>query len=265
MKNIKFYQVDTFTNKLFKGNPAGVCPLDEWIDEEVMQSIAFENNLSETAFYVKSKEKFEIRWFTPITEVDLCGHATLASAFVEFNIKGNTADKIIFNSKSGDLPVSKDGDLLTLDFPTDKYSKINIDFKLIDLFSVKPLEAYKAGSDIMFLFENEEIIKKMKPSLEKMRQINARGITVTAKGNSSDFVSRFFGPQSGIDEDPVTGSTHTYLTPYWSKILNKKSLKALQLSKRGGVLYCKQNDERILISGNATLYLKGEITIDDII
>lgn len=261
MKKLEFYQIDTFTDELFKGNPAGVCPLTEWLDKDVMQAIAFENNLSETAFYVKTGNTFEIRWFTTTTEVDLCGHATLASAYVEFNIKKNTNKKIIFNSKSGELSVSKKNDLLSLDFPVDKYSEINLNSEFTEPFKIKPLKAYKAGSDIMLVFESETTIKNMNPSLEKIKQINSRGITVTSKGNSSDFVSRFFGPQSGIDEDPVTGSTHTYLTPYWSKILRKKSMKALQLSKRGGMLTCKLNEERVEISGNAILYLEGKITI----
>jgi len=261
MKKLEFYQVDTFTNELFKGNPAGVCPLDEWINEEIMQSIAFENNLSETAFYVKLANTFEIRWFTPTMEVDLCGHATLASAFVEFNIKKNINEKILFDSKSGALFVSKVNDVLSLDFPVEKYSKINLDLELTKLFEIKPLEAYKAGPDIMLVFENETIIKNITPSLEKIKRINARGVTITARGDSSDFVSRFFGPQSGVNEDPVTGSIHTYLTPYWSKQLKKDSMKAFQLSQRGGVLNCKKNDERVEISGNAVLYLEGKIII----
>ncbi len=263
MKTIEFYQINTFNNKLCKGNPAGVCPLDEWIDEKVMQSIAFENNLSETAFYVKYDDKFEIRWFTPTTEVDLCGHATLASAFVEFNIKGNLNDQITFNSKRGDLLVSIKNDLLTLDFPKDEYNKIDISHDLTAAFKTRPLEAYKGSSDIMLVFENETDIREMIPSLDKISQIKARGITVTAKGDSSDFVSRFFAPQSGINEDPVTGSAHTYLTPYWSKRLNKNTMIALQLSQRGGILKCKQNKKRVEISGNATLYLDGKITIDN--
>ena len=261
MKTIEFYQIDTFTSELFKGNPAGVCPLDEWIDEKIMQSIAFENNLSETAFYVKSNDKFEIRWFTPTTEVDLCGHATLASAFVEFSIKGNLNNRIIFNSKSGDLLVSIEDDLLTLDFPVVDYTRIDLNYDLIAPFKIKPLEAYKAGSHMMLVFENEIDIKEMTPSLNKISQIKARGITITAKGDSCDFVSRFFGPQSGINEDPVTGSTHTYLTPFWSKKLNKDSMVALQLSQRGGILNCKQNGKRVKISGNAVLYLDGKITV----
>ncbi len=265
MKAIKFYQIDTFTNELFKGNPAGVCPLDEWIDVKLMQSIAFENNLSETAFYVKSKDKFEIRWFTPTTEVDLCGHATLASAFVELSIKENPNDQITFVSKSGDLLVSTKDDLLTLDFPTEEYSKIDLNNDLTAPFQIKPLEAYKGGSDIMLVFENEKTIKEMIPSLNKISQIQARGVTVTAKGDSCDFVSRFFGPQSGINEDPVTGSTHTYLTPYWSKKLNKDSMVAIQLSERGGTLNCKQKGKRIKITGNAMLYLAGEITVGNTI
>lgn len=261
MNIIEFYQIDAFTNRVFKGNPAGVCPLKEWIDEKTMQAIAFENNLSETAFYVKTNDKFEIRWFTPTTEVDLCGHATLATAFVEFEIKKNRQPEITFYSHSGDLKVSKHNDLLTLDFPVVQFYKIDLSLDLIESCDIKPTEAYIASDDILLVFDNEESIEQMIPSLDKISQINARGVTVTAKGNSCDFVSRFFGPQSGIDEDPVTGSTHTYLTPFWSERLKKDNLQAKQLSKRGGVLHCELNGERVKISGNATLYLKGEIVL----
>lgn len=261
MNIIEFYQIDAFTNRVFKGNPAGVCPLKEWIDEKTMQAIAFENNLSETAFYVKTNDKFEIRWFTPTTEVDLCGHATLATAYVEFEIKKNKQPEITFHSRSGDLKVSKHNDLLTLDFPVVQFYKIDLSLDLIESCDIKPTEAYIASDDILLVFDNEESIEQMIPSLDKISQINARGVTVTAKGNSCDFVSRFFGPQSGIDEDPVTGSTHTYLTPFWSERLKKDNLQAKQLSKRGGVLHCELNGERVKISGNATLYLKGEIVL----
>lgn len=263
MSTYKYYQIDTFTNTLFTGNPAGVCPLNKWIDKEIMQSIAFENNLSETAFYVKSGDCFEIRWFTPTNEVNLCGHATLASAFAEFVMLKNTKDTLTFKSKSGDLVVTKNEDYFTLDFPVDKYVKIALSQNLLAPFKELPIEAYKAGADILLVFKDESVIKKMNPSLEKIRNIKARGVTVTAKGTTFDFVSRFFGPQSGIDEDPVTGSTHTYLTPYWSKILKKEVLQAAQLSKRGGVLNCKNNGERIEISGKAKLYLEGIIRIDN--
>lgn len=261
MTNLDFYQIDTFTDELFKGNPAGVCPLKEWIEKDIMQAIAFENNLSETAFYVKSGNTFEIRWFTPTTEVNLCGHATLASAYVEFNIKKNQNQKIIFNSKSGELSVTKENDLLSLDFPLDEYSKIDLSLELTEPFKIKPLEAYRAGADIMLVFENETIIEQMNPSLEKIKHIKTRGITVTSKGEFSDFVSRFFGPQSGINEDPVTGSTHTYLTPFWGKKLKKSSMKAIQLSNRGGLLNCKLKGKRVKISGKGVLYLDGKITI----
>jgi len=261
MKELAFYQVDTFTNELFKGNPAGVCPLNEWIDEVTMQSIAFENNLSETAFYVKKGNVFEIRWFTPTTEVDLCGHATLASAFVEFNMHQNKNTNIIFKSKSGDLLVSNSKGLLTLDFPKDDFLKITLTTVLENLFEEKPTGAYKAGADVMLVFEDEVIIKNMIPSLEKIKRIEARGVTVTAKGKEVDFVSRFFGPQSGIEEDPVTGSTHTYLTAYWSTILNKDIMTASQLSERGGKLNCRLKGQRVEISGEAKLYLEGTILL----
>jgi len=261
MKQIKLYQIDTFTKSPFKGNPAGVCPLDEWLSDEIMQCIAFENNLPETAFYVNKGSFFEIRWFSPTVEVDLCGHATLASAFVEFKRNKDKTGVVTFYSKSGKLSVSKKEDLLTLDFPIDEFSKINITKELTAPFNFNPIEAYRGSTDIMLVFSNEREIKNMKPILSEVAEIKGRGVIVTARGEEFDFVSRFFAPQSGINEDPVTGSAHTTLIPYWSNILEKKVMKARQLSKRGGELLCELDKGRVKISGNAILYMEGSIIL----
>lgn len=259
MKEIEFYHVDTFTEDTFSGNPAGVCPLKEWLDEKTMQNIAFENNLPETAFYVKTKDSYEIRWFTPTTEVDLCGHATLASAFVELKLRNCGMKKISFGSKSGELHVSLKNDYLSLNFPSDKLTKYDIDASIIDPFKIIPVNALKGRSDILLEFESEKDIQQMDPDLELISQLDCRGVIVTAKGDECDFVSRFFGPQSGIDEDPVTGSAHTTLIPYWVKKLNRNVLKARQLSQRGGSLHCELINDRCIISGKAVLYLEGKI------
>lgn len=261
MKEIEFYHIDTFTSKTFKGNSAGVCRLNEWIDEKTMKSIANENNLSETAFYVSKKDYFEIRWFTPTTEVDLCGHATLATAFVEFEMYKNKNEILTFNSKSGNLYVKRENNFIQLDFPTDILQKIELNHDLTSPFKEMPIAAFKGKDDIMLVFEDEESIRKMKPRLDLISLIKSRGIIVTSASNKYDFVSRFFGPQSGIDEDPVTGSAHTTLIPYWSKKLNKNELVAKQLSARTGILHCKYEDERVKISGEAVLYKQGKILL----
>ena len=256
----KIYQIDAFTNKLFSGNPAAVCPLTEWLADEIMQKIAMENNLAETAFYVRKGEAFEIRWFTPTLEVDLCGHATLAVAYVLFFLEGFEDELIHFVSpRSGDLFVSKNTDGLTLDFPTDVIEKVDITDIFQSCFDIKPVEAYRGKTDVMLVFNNESEIRTLIPSFSNIVKIGCRGIIVTAKGDTVDFVSRFFAPQSGINEDPVTGSAHTTLTPYWAKRLNKSALTAHQLSERGGILKCKIKNGRVEISGQARLYLKGEI------
>ncbi len=259
----KIYQVDAFTAEVFGGNPAAVCPLDKWLSDELLQKIAMENNLAETAYYVKKDNTYEIRWFTPTVEVDLCGHATLATAFVLFNHEGYTGNEInFFSPRSGKLNVSKQGDLLTLNFPTDVFEKVELNDSLTAGFNIKPKEAYKGKTDYMLVFETEDEIKNIVPDLEKIAKMNGRGVIITAKGNRVDFVSRFFAPQSGINEDPVTGSAHTTLTPYWSKQLNKTELSAIQLSERKGYLKCKYLNDRVEIGGQAKLYLIGEIFVN---
>jgi len=260
---LKIYQVDAFTDKVFSGNPAAVCPLDQWLDDELMQNIAMENNLAETAFYVKSGNEYHIRWFTPTLEVDLCGHATLAAAFVLFNFENHTDAEIRFHSpRSGELIVTRHGDSLTLNFPSDSIKPVELTSELTAGFNLKPVEAYKGKTDYMLVFENESQVKELIPEIDLIEKITARGIIITAPGDTADFVSRFFAPQSGIDEDPVTGSAHTTLTPFWAKKLGKNELSAIQLSGRKGYLNCKYLNERVEISGQARLYLKGEIFIE---
>jgi PhzF family phenazine biosynthesis protein len=259
---MRIYQVDAFTDKLFTGNPAAVCPLDKWLPDEVMQSIALENNLSETAFYVKNGEAYEIRWFTPTIEVDLCGHATLATAFVLFFHENHIGNHISLQShRSGSLAVSRQGDLLTLDFPVDDLQEVEMNSINTAGLNISPLKVFKGRTDYVMVYQNEDDIRNLAPDFIQLATIEARGIIVTAPGHTTDFVSRFFGPNAGVNEDPVTGSAHTSLTPYWAKILGKKELTAEQLSFRGGSLNCKLNGDRVEISGKGRLYLKGEIAI----
>jgi PhzF family phenazine biosynthesis protein len=260
---LKIYQVDAFTtDKAFSGNPAAVCPLDEWQSDDLLQNIAMENNLAETAFYVKKGNDYELRWFTPTVEVALCGHATLAAAFVLFNYENHKANRIVFQSReSGQLIVTREEELLTLNFPTDKIEEVSIGEKLADCFDIKPIKAYNGNFDSMLVFENENQIKTIHPNLSGISKLKARGLIITAKGEAVDFVSRFFAPQSGIDEDPVTGSAHTTLIPYWAAELEKNEFTAMQLSKRGGYLKCKYLNDRVEISGRAKLYLTGNLFI----
>jgi PhzF family phenazine biosynthesis protein len=257
----KIYKVDAFADKVFTGNPAGVCPLESWLPSETMKNIAMENNLSETAFYVKTGDSYHLRWFTPLVEVDLCGHATLATAHVLFNHENHEGDIIRFESRSGILTVEKNRDLLTLDFPADKAEEIKITKDILDAFSEKPVKAYRGKSDVMLVYENEEQISNMDFDIKKIAEIPARGVIITARGHICDFVSRFFAPQSGVNEDPVTGSAHTLLAPYWSELLGRKELNAVQLSARRGFLKCADLGSRIKISGYAKTYLIGEIFI----
>ena len=259
----KIYQVDAFTDKIFSGNPAAVCPLYQWLSDDIMQKIAMENNLAETAFYVKQNDHYLIRWFTPTVEVDLCGHATLAAAFVLFNYEKHSKDIIYFNSqRSGALSVTKNGELLTLNFPTDVVEQIELSDEITAGFDIRPKLAFKGKTDYLLIFENEEEIRKVTPSIDIISKLNARGVIITARGEKVDFVSRFFAPQSGVAEDPVTGSAHTTLTPYWAKLLGKTELTAMQLSAREGYLQCKYLIDRVEISGQGRLYLIGEIFID---
>ncbi|MEX1241875.1 MAG: PhzF family phenazine biosynthesis protein [Cyclobacteriaceae bacterium] len=263
MHKIKIYQVDAFTDRLFAGNPAAVCPLEEWIPDKTMQAIAAENNLAETAFIVREKKQFQIRWFTPTIEVDLCGHATLASAFVLFDFLGHKEKDVKFYSpRSGNLGVSKEKDILFLDFPTDTLYPVGDSAMMRQCIGSEPLEIYKGKTDFIAVVENEYAVQALAPDLKEISRLPARGLIVTARGNQVDFVSRFFGPQSGVDEDPVTGSAHTSLIPLWSGKLGKNEMVALQLSKRGGKLICINKGERCLIGGSAKLYMTGEINVE---
>lgn len=260
---LSIYQADAFTSELFGGNPAAICPLESWLPDELMQKIALENNLSETAFYVKKNDQFEIRWFTPAAEVDLCGHATLATAFILFNYEGYDKNEIIFSTlKSGNLKVTKNGDLLTLDFPKDHLEKIDLSEEFLNAFNIQPAEAFKGKSKYMLVYKNEDEIKNINPDLKTISTLAHGGVIVTAPGNDVDFVSRFFAPYLGVNEDPVTGSAHTALIPYWAQITGKNQLSAIQLSARKGYLTCRNKQDRVEISGECRLYLKGEIFID---
>lgn len=255
------YYVDAFTDKLFSGNPAAVI-FSQIKDEQLMQKIAAENNLSETAFIREENGIFYIRWFAPLCEIDLCGHATLASAFIFFKyIKPESSVFEVHSQKNGILKVTKKNNLLVLDFPKDSLSKYN-EFSLIEeIINTNPLELYKGRDDVLAIVESEDSVRSLDINFELLNKINARGLIVSARGTKSDFVSRFFAPSAGVNEDPVTGSAHTTLIPYWSNKLGKTSMHAEQLSERGGVLYCEDKNDRVLIGGNAIEYLKGEINI----
>ncbi|QQS30154.1 MAG: PhzF family phenazine biosynthesis protein [Sphingobacteriales bacterium] len=260
----KIYQIDAFTDKVFSGNSAAVCPLDHWLSDEILQKIAMENNLAETVFYVKQDDKqYQIRWFTPTVEVDLCGHATLAAAYVLFNHEHHKENIIHFySSRSGALTVTKQDKLLILNFPTDNIEQIEVSDEITRCFDLKPQLAFKGKTDYLLVFDNEEEIRKVTPVFDLISKLNVRGVIITAKGDTVDFVSRFFAPQTGINEDPVTGSAHTTLTPYWAKQLGKTELTAMQLSERKGYLQCTYLNDRVEISGQGKLYLIGEIYLE---
>ncbi|HEX8367301.1 MAG TPA: PhzF family phenazine biosynthesis protein [Pyrinomonadaceae bacterium] len=262
--NLQIFQVDAFTKKPLGGNPAAVCPLNEWLADETMLKIAAENNLSETAFFVAKDDFYEIRWFTPNVEINLCGHATLAASYVIFNCL-KLEDKIVkfYSSRSGHLSVEKQDELLILNFPNYGLNEIEMMPELIAAAVGKtPQQMWETqGNMAMLLFETEEDIKSLQPDMSALNKIDFDEFIVTAKGENSDFVSRLFAPRIGIPEDPVTGATHCSLIPYWAERLGKEKLYARQLSARGGELFCELNGERVKIGGNAALYLKGEIYI----
>jgi len=258
---LQLFQADAFASSLFKGNPAAVVPLTEWLSDETLQLIAAENNLSETAFFIPEGDHFHIRWFTPKAEVRLCGHATLATAHVLFNELNFLGEQIEFNSKSGMLTVKKVEDTLQLDFPADFAQAAEAIPVFAEAFGVHPLATLKGRTDYLLLFDSEETIQKFQPDISLLLSTNARGIMVTAKGNEVDFVSRFFAPAVGVNEDPVTGSAHTTLIPFWANRLNKTEMTALQLSARGGQLWCTLSGDRVLIAGKAVTYLRGEIEL----
>lgn len=257
---LAIYQVDAFAAKLFEGNPAAVCPLTAWLPDSTMQFIALENNLAETAFFVQENGKYTIRWFTPKVEVALCGHATLASAHVLFNYLGFEGDVIpFFSPKSGDLPVTRKGDKYTLDFPAAPLTAIPDKEPVQSSLNMPILEVYRGTTDYLAVLENEAAVRNFVPDFEKIKQSECRGIIITARGTETDFVSRFFAPLAGVNEDPVTGSAHTMLTPYWAQTLGKTELTAMQVSERGGRLWLELKGNRVLITGTAQTYLTGTI------
>lgn len=260
---LAIYQVDAFASQTFEGNPAAVCPLEEWLSDEVMQNIAMENNLSETAFFIKGGDRFRLRWFTPTTEVDLCGHATLASAHVLFEHLGYDNQVIRFSSNSGVLKVRKEGGQLLMNFPSSELHPADPPQFLEEALGLPAEEIYR-DTDYLYIVETEQQVKNLKPDIRELEKADVRGIIVTApadNANDYDFVSRFFAPAAGVDEDPVTGSTHTMLTPYWSRRLEKKELTGRQVSKRGGTVHCRYLDDRVELGGTAKTFMKGEIRV----
>lgn len=255
---MKYYVVDAFADRVFAGNPAGVCPLEAWPDDALMQSIAAENNLAETAFFVKGADGYDLRWFTPEAEIDLCGHATLASAYVVANFVEPGADSIRFHTKSGLLGVEKKGELYEMNFPARMPQPVEITPEMSEVIGAPVQEAHMSR-DLLLLVESEELVRGLQPDMAGIRRLPGFGTIVTARGESADFVSRFFVPEVGVPEDPVTGSAHSTLIPFWAPRLGKEEMVARQLSKRGGTLYCRNCGERVTMAGNAALYLVGEI------
>ncbi|MGA3190199.1 MAG: PhzF family phenazine biosynthesis protein [Bryobacteraceae bacterium] len=259
--NVPIYQVDAFTGKLFGGNPAAICPLDQWLPDATMQSIAAENNLAETAYYIRKNGGFHIRWFTPGTEVDLCGHATLAAAHVIMELRKEAKQgRVSFDSKSGELVVTRESDLYALDFPARPPSETTFDANLFEALGATPKQVLGAR-DYFCIFDTEAEVRALKPNMEKLAAIDRFATIVTAPGADCDFVSRFFAPAKGIPEDPVTGSSHCTLIPYWAARLGKKKLFARQVSPRGGELWCEDRGDRVTIAGRAVKYLEGTIVV----
>jgi PhzF family phenazine biosynthesis protein len=259
---LPIYQLDAFTSELFGGNPAAVVVMDDWLPDRTLQAIGRENNLSETAFIVPRGEVFELRWFTPSIEVDLCGHATLAGAHVLFHRGYASGSKVAFETRqAGTLTVTRDDDLLTLDFPARPPAAIDFDrAEVADALGAVP-SAILAARDLLAIFPRQADVEGLRPRFAKVRALDVFAVIATAPGDRSDFVSRFFAPRAGIDEDPVTGSAHCTLVPYWSRRLKRTKLHALQVSSRGGELFCEDRGERVAIAGRAVEYLRGEITV----
>ncbi len=260
---IPLYQVDAFTGRVFAGNPAAVCPLDDWLDDATMQAIAAENNLSETAFFVDRREHCDLRWFTPAMEVDLCGHATLASAWVIFHLLKPERRSVRFESKSGPLTVEREGkgEVLAMDFPAVPPAPCEAADGLISALGSAPGEVLAAPRDYFAVYDSEDEVRAVAPDFAALERLDRLGVIVTAPGDEADFVSRFFAPAAGIPEDPVTGSAHSTLTPYWAGRLEKSELRAQQLSRRGGEIFCEDRGERVKIAGRCALYLEGAIHI----
>ncbi len=261
MKELTLYQVDAFATSVFKGNPAAVCPLESWLTDQQMQNIAEENNLSETAFIVPADNHYQIRWFTPNTEVALCGHATLASAFVLFNMLNHQGSEIIFQSQSGELRVSRQNNQLQMDFPALPYKKTMPSAVFLKAINIEPKEVYQSTFDLLCIFDDEADVQQAQLDLFTISQLDYRGIILSAPGKNYDVYSRCFYPACNVPEDPVTGSAHCVIAPYWSNRLNKNSIHALQGLKRQGALDCEVKDSRVLLSGTCHLYMQGTIFI----
>jgi len=257
---LTIYHIDAFTSKLFAGNPAAVCPLYSWLPDNKMQKIAFENNLSETAFFVQKGDGFHIRWFSPTNEVNLCGHATLASAFVLFHMLDYDQNVVEFESKSGLLKVIKDDDNLILDFPAQPPTPTEISQEIINALNITPIECLES-QDLIVVLNDENDVKSIEPKFDEMKKLRLRGVIIPAQSKKKDFVARCFFPDIGSNEDPVTGSAYTQLTPYWATKLGKDIFKAKQLSERGGELICELYNDRVLISGKAVIYMEGKINV----
>jgi PhzF family phenazine biosynthesis protein len=257
---IPMYQVDAFASRPFAGNPAAICPLETWLDDERMQSIAFENNLSETAFFVPDGDGYALRWFTPATEVDLCGHATLASAFVVFRHLAPQRESVQFQTRSGRLTVKRSGDRLAMDFPSRPAAPVEAHAQLVAALGAAPKEILGA-QDYLLVYGAEEEVRALKPDMAVLMDIDRFAVIVTAPGRDCDFVSRFFAPAKGVPEDPVTGRAHCTLIPYWSRRLGKKQLFARQVSRRGGELWCQDLGDRVQIAGQAVEFFSGSITL----
>ena len=262
--SLKMYQVDAFTGTLFSGNPAAICPLNDWLPDQYMQHIARENNLSETAFFVPSEDGFKLRWFTPTIEVELCGHATLATAHVIYHHLGFEGEAIRFQTLSGELRVERNGTGYVMDFPSDKLEKQESPEALVLSLGLQPQETWRGKDDYLVLVKDEKELLSISPDFRSMRRLSARGVIVTAPGQHCDFVSRFFAPQSGVNEDPVTGSAHTSLAPYWAKKLGKNDLTALQLSQRRGTVFCTLQGNRVLLRGQAITYMQAELDLSSL-
>jgi PhzF family phenazine biosynthesis protein len=257
---LTLYQIDAFAEKAFEGNPAAICPLARWLPDDLMQALAMENNLSETAFFVATQRGYRIRWFTPTREVDLCGHATLASAYVLFERLGYKADRILFESNSGDLTVTREGEWFTLDFPAQPPQACPVPDAIREAFAAEPAGCLKR-EDYIVVFDDEADVRAASPDLAKLRELDLRGVAATAGSTTHDFVLRFFGPKFGIDEDPVTGSAFTQLVPYWSQVLGKTEFLARQISRRGGLVHCRLAGDRVRIGGRAVQYMVGKVVL----
>lgn len=258
---LTMYQVDAFADRVFTGNPAAICPLDAWLDEATMQAIARENNLAETAYFVREGDVYGLRWFTPTAEVDLCGHATLASAYVLRECLQNTDDTLNFDTRSGRLTVEFRDGKYVMDFPSRPPKPCEPDPVLVEALGTAPETLMASVRDYFAIYPNEATLAALKPNMFQMSDVDRFAVICTAPGDNVDFVSRFFAPKQGVPEDPVTGSAHTTLIPYWAERLGKTELRARQISPRGGDVWCEHKGDRVTIAGNGVLYLEGSIEI----